>query len=121
MMMFSQQVFIGPPETTKELIYAAYQSLQKGDWATTNKHIMSLNMWSSVKDADRVKAQVTEKIKVEGLRTYLYTYSQFYTTVQLGELAVKYEMEEAKVHPFPQTLPHVYFFSVCAMSAPFCL
>ena len=95
--LFSQQVFIGPPETTKELVFAAYQALQRGDWQKTNEHVMNLQMWSSMKDSQRVKDIVTDKIKTEGLRTYLYTYSQYYTTVQLGELAQKYELDEGAV------------------------
>eukprot|EP01059_Diplonema_ambulator_P025156 TRINITY_DN42153_c0_g1_i1.p1 TRINITY_DN42153_c0_g1~~TRINITY_DN42153_c0_g1_i1.p1 ORF type:complete len:897 (+),score=436.12 TRINITY_DN42153_c0_g1_i1:48-2738(+) len=95
---FSQQVFLGPPESTKEHIYAAYLALQKGDWSTAHDHIMGLPLWGLIDNAEKVKQNITEQIKIVGLRTYLFSYSQYYATVQLGELAEKYGLEESKVH-----------------------
>eukprot|EP01064_Diplonema_japonicum_P033333 TRINITY_DN6528_c2_g1_i1.p1 TRINITY_DN6528_c2_g1~~TRINITY_DN6528_c2_g1_i1.p1 ORF type:complete len:910 (+),score=294.47 TRINITY_DN6528_c2_g1_i1:37-2766(+) len=95
---FSQQVFLGPPETTKEHIYAAYLALQKGDWSTANQHIMVLPLWNLIGNSDKVKDMITQHVKTVGLRTYLFSFSQYYATVQLGELAEKYGLEESKVH-----------------------
>ena len=95
---FTQQVFLGPPETTKEVIYAAFLSLQKGDWKAAYDRVMGLGFWRLIRGEEKVKAMLTEQIKLVGLRTYLFTFSQYYATVQLGELAVKYQLEESKVH-----------------------
>eukprot|EP00755_Sulcionema_specki_P001519 Sspe_Gene.3271::Locus_1073_Transcript_1_1_Confidence_1.000_Length_2932::g.3271::m.3271/K03252/EIF3C; translation initiation factor 3 subunit C len=94
----SHQVFLGPPETTKEIVYNAALALQKGDWKTCRDRILSLNLWKLMPNCEDVKEMIVEHIKVVGLRTYLFTYSQYYTTVQLGDLADRYELPEPKVH-----------------------
>jgi len=94
---FSHSVFLGPPETTKELIYAAFGALSDGDWREAHRLIMKMNAWTVMRDVEKIQAMVTERLKVCALRTYLFTFSRFYASVRLNELATKYELPEEKV------------------------
>lgn len=46
----------------------------------------------------KVKEQLIEKIKVESLRTYLFSFSSVYDSISLDKLAASYELERAVVH-----------------------
>jgi len=47
---------------------------------------------------EKVQAMLLEKIKAEGLRTYLFTFSPFYDSLSLPQLCSMFEMERY-VHP----------------------
>eukprot|EP01065_Artemidia_motanka_P025428 TRINITY_DN30423_c0_g1_i1.p1 TRINITY_DN30423_c0_g1~~TRINITY_DN30423_c0_g1_i1.p1 ORF type:complete len:926 (+),score=372.24 TRINITY_DN30423_c0_g1_i1:73-2778(+) len=94
---FSHQVFLGPPETTKELIFATYNALSEGNWREAHRLVSKMTLWTVMRDPEPVKAMITERIKICALRTYLFTFSRFYASVHLGELAQKYELPDTKV------------------------
>ena len=55
-------------------------------------------VWDLFHDAEAVKLQLSEKIKVESLRTYLFTYSSIYDSVSLVKLAQMHDLPIAIVH-----------------------
>jgi translation initiation factor 3 subunit C len=57
-----------------------------------------LDMWTLMIDAENVKKMLFEKIKVEAMRTYLFTYSHHYDTIASSNLSAMFALEERFVH-----------------------
>jgi translation initiation factor 3 subunit C len=95
---YESQVFLGPPENTRDHIYAASKALLHGDWETCYKLIAELGVWELVPTGVQIKEMLQQRIKEEGLRAYLLQYAQFYETVSLKSMGDKFELEERIVH-----------------------
>ena len=72
-------------------------------------------MWDLFQDTARVKEQLTEKIKVESLRTYLFSYSSVYDSISLDKLAAMYDLDRSVVH---STVSKMIINEELAVSAP---
>ena len=55
-------------------------------------------MWNLFRDPEKIKAMVGRKIQEESLRTYLFTYSGIYDSLNLQTLAEMFDLEVATVH-----------------------
>jgi len=95
---FDRQVFTGPPENTRDCIVAAARALMSGDWKKTVDILLNLKAWDLIPNSDFVKAMLRRKIQEEGLRTYLFTYSQYYDSLGLNELSAIFELTSNTVH-----------------------
>ncbi|KAF8324477.1 eukaryotic translation initiation factor 3 subunit 8 N-terminus-domain-containing protein [Cantharellus anzutake] len=82
-----RQVFTGPPESTRDHIMQASRALQDGEWEKCKDLIQSIKIWSLMPEEATVKEMLAKRIQEEGLRTYLFTYSAYYTTASLSSLA----------------------------------
>ncbi|KAI6241205.1 Eukaryotic translation initiation factor 3 subunit C [Aphelenchoides fujianensis] len=93
---------IGPPENTREHIVAASRAMLKGDWRKCRDFIinekMNTKVWNLFRNADGVRAMVSERIQKETLRTYLLMYSTVYTTVSFETLCNLFELERPRVY-----------------------
>ena len=99
---YNHQVFTGPPEQTRDFVMRAAKALMKGDWKTCADLVTTLPVWKLVPGpgaADDIATMLTEKIKVEGLRTYLLAFSaQAYDSLSLPQLCGMFEMTQNAVH-----------------------
>ncbi|KAF8495846.1 eukaryotic translation initiation factor 3 subunit 8 [Gautieria morchelliformis] len=82
-----RQVFTGPPETTRDHIMQASKALQDGEWEKCRDLIQSIKIWSLMPGAQSVKDMLARRIQEEGLRTYLFTYAPYYSTLSLSLLS----------------------------------
>ncbi|KAJ7209487.1 eukaryotic translation initiation factor 3 subunit 8 N-terminus-domain-containing protein [Mycena pura] len=82
-----RQVFTGPPESTRDHIMQASKALQDGDWEQCRDLIQSIKIWSLMPEAAAVKEMLAKCIQEHGLRTYLFTYAPYYSTLSLSLLA----------------------------------
>ncbi|KAF9241170.1 eukaryotic translation initiation factor 3 subunit 8 N-terminus-domain-containing protein [Melanogaster broomeanus] len=78
-----RQVFTGPPESTRDHIMQASKALQDGEWEKCRDLIQSIKIWSLMPEAASVKEMLAKRIQEQGLRTYLFTYAPYYTTLSL--------------------------------------
>lgn len=95
---YESQVFLGPPENTRDHLYAASKALLIGDWEKCYELISSLPVWDLVPTGEKIKAMLQQKIKEEGLRAYLLQYAQFYETVSLESMSSKFQLTNNIVH-----------------------
>ncbi|CAN0037666.1 unnamed protein product [Ectocarpus sp. 4 AP-2014] len=99
--IFNRQVFTGPPENIRDHVIAAAKRLMEGDWKRCSDLILGLDVWNLIPGegcAELVKAMVKEKIQVEALRTYLFTYSPHYESLSLPTLCEMFDMQKSKAH-----------------------
>ena len=98
---YNHQVFTGPPEQTRDFVMHAAKCLMKGDWKSCAEMVCRMDVWSLVPGEGavaRTKEMLTEKIKLEGLRTYLFAFSAQYDSLSLGQLCGMFEMSKTEVH-----------------------
>jgi len=93
-----RQVFSGPPENTRDFVLASAKSLAKGDWKNALNRLLSLKVWELTPNVDSVKDMLKRKLQEEGLRTYLFSYSNYYTSLSLKGLSEMFELPESVVH-----------------------
>ncbi|KIK39372.1 hypothetical protein CY34DRAFT_808359 [Suillus luteus UH-Slu-Lm8-n1] len=82
-----RQVFTGPPESTRDHIMQASKALQDGEWEKCRDLIQSIKIWSLMPEVALVKEMLAKRIQEQGLRTYLFTYAPYYSTLSLSLLS----------------------------------
>lgn len=81
---------------------AAAKAMRCGNWNACSNFIVNVKMnakvWDLFYEADRVREMITKFIKEESLRTYLFTYSNVYTSISIPSLSEMFELPKEKVH-----------------------
>ncbi len=99
--IYSHQVFTGPPEQTRDHVMRASVALSKGDWKTCVDLCTNLEVWNLVPGEganEGIQKMLASKIKLEGLRTYLFAFSKQYESLSLTQLCAMFEMSKNEVH-----------------------
>ncbi|KAJ1673716.1 Translation initiation factor 3 subunit c, partial [Spiromyces aspiralis] len=92
-----RQVFTGPPENTRDHIMAASKALATGDWEQCKEFIDSIKIWDLMPNIEDIKAMLSEKIRQEALRTYLFTYASHYDSITVANLSEMFSLSISKV------------------------
>ncbi len=102
---YNHQVFTGPPEQTRDFVMRAAKSLMKGDWKKCAELLANLDVWAlvpsdttGVSAKEQIATMLTNKIKLEGLRTYLFAFAAQYDSLSLSQLCGMFEMSKNEVH-----------------------
>lgn len=97
-----RQSLVGPPESMREHVVAAAKAMRCGNWSACATFIvnkkMNTKVWDLFYEADRVREMLTKFIKEESLRTYLFTYSNVYSSISIPSLAAMFDLALPKVH-----------------------
>ncbi|KZO95596.1 hypothetical protein CALVIDRAFT_499931 [Calocera viscosa TUFC12733] len=92
-----RQVFMGPPEHTRDHIMQASRALQDGEWEKCRDLIEGMKVWSLMGNEKQVKEMLAQRIQEEGVRTYLFTFAPYYTTVSLELLSKTFSLSVRSV------------------------
>jgi translation initiation factor 3 subunit C len=98
---YNHQVFTGPPEQTRDYVMRAAHSLMKGDWKSSSELLCNLGIWKLLPGqgaAQRIGEMLVGKMKLEALRTYLFTFSAQYDSLSLSQLCGMFELSKSEVH-----------------------
>ncbi|XP_064542413.1 eukaryotic translation initiation factor 3 subunit C [Drosophila montana] len=97
-----RQSLVGPPESMREHVVAAAKAMRCGNWQACANFIvnkkMNTKVWDLFYESERVREMLVKFIKEESLRTYLFTYSNVYTSISIPSLSQMYELPLPKVH-----------------------
>lgn len=99
--IYERQIFTGPPEQTRDHVMCATRALRVGDWARCSDLLCSLDAWQLIPGDDapvKIKEMLTQKIKTEGLRTYVLRYGNRYDSLSLEQLANMFDLPKNEVH-----------------------
>lgn len=91
-----RQVFLGPPENTRDHIMQASKALSAGEWERCRELIQAIKIWDLLPDAS-IKEMLGKKVQEEGLRTYLFTYASYYDTIGIQQLSTMFDLSAASV------------------------
>jgi len=90
-----------PPDHHKDSLMLAAKAMKLGDWRKCVGFVINekLNktIWSRFNNSAEVIKMLEEKLKVECLRTYMFTYSQFYTNISNEWLSDNFELPQEQV------------------------
>ncbi|KAI8348039.1 eukaryotic translation initiation factor 3 subunit 8 N-terminus-domain-containing protein [Choanephora cucurbitarum] len=92
-----RQTFIGRPENTRDHIMSAAKALASGEWGKAKDFILAIKIWRLMPDHEKITSMLVDKIQEEGLRTYLFTYASYYTTIGLSELGSMFGLSKERV------------------------
>lgn len=97
-----RQSLVGPPESMREHVVAAAKAMRCGNWVACSTFVvnkkMNTKVWDLFYEADRVRAMLTKFVKEESLRTYLFTYSNVYSSISIPSLSEMFDLPKQKVH-----------------------
>ena len=89
--------FQGPPETSRDFVVYSAKAMQKGDWESSVSYLQSVKSWNMLPNKDVVMENLVERIKIESMKSYLYTYKKFYSKFSVKQLAGVFSLDAAKV------------------------
>ncbi|KAI8356567.1 eukaryotic translation initiation factor 3 subunit 8 N-terminus-domain-containing protein [Choanephora cucurbitarum] len=92
-----RQAFCGPPENTRDHIMSAAKALASGEWEKAKDFILAIKIWDLMTETQEIKDMLVRKIQEEGLRTYLFTYASYYTTLGLAQLSSMFGLSVSSV------------------------
>ncbi|SCU79499.1 LADA_0B01090g1_1 [Lachancea dasiensis] len=78
--------FQGPPETLRDRILYAAKAMQRGDWEQSVDYLKSVPTWSLLPNTEEMLRNLAERVQVESLRTYIFTYKRFYSKLSVQKL-----------------------------------
>ncbi|CAM0136459.1 Translation initiation factor 3 subunit c [Umbelopsis sp. WA50703] len=87
-----RQAFLGPPENIRDHIMGAAKALASGEWEKSRELIMAIKIWDLMPNTQHIKDMLARKIQEEGLRTYLFTYASYYSTIGLAQLSKMFDL-----------------------------
>lgn len=97
-----RQPVVGPPENMREHVVAASRAMKNGDWQACLNYLinekMNAKVWDLIPQANNVKLILTEKIKEESMRTYLFKYSSVYESLSILNLSEMFELPKSQVY-----------------------
>ncbi|CAO3655012.1 unnamed protein product [Mucor hiemalis] len=93
-----RQAFSGPPENTRDHIMSAAKALASGEWEKAKDFILAIKVWDLMTETQEIKEMLVRKIQEEGLRTYLFTYASYYSTLGLTQLAGMFDLSVSSVN-----------------------
>eukprot|EP01129_Flabellula_baltica_P004210 TRINITY_DN1444_c0_g1_i1.p1 TRINITY_DN1444_c0_g1~~TRINITY_DN1444_c0_g1_i1.p1 ORF type:complete len:835 (+),score=231.53 TRINITY_DN1444_c0_g1_i1:155-2659(+) len=95
---YKKNVFIGPPENTREKIIVASEKLFNGDWKACQNMLDQLDIWSLIDDSDTLKKSLYDQIRKESLRSFLLTNGKFYDSLSIDLLSSRFELDPETIH-----------------------
>lgn len=86
----------------REHVVAAAKAMRCGNWSACANFIvnkrMNAKVWDLFHEPDSVREMITRFIKENSLSTYLFTYSNVYSSISIPQLATMFDLSKEKVH-----------------------
>lgn len=91
-----RSIFKGPPENTRDYILHAADALLSGDFEKAIELINHIKIWNLFNNKS-LKSMLSEKLTEQGLKTYIYLVSSYYSKLSLQQLADKFHLSISRV------------------------
>lgn len=97
--MYNNQVFVGPPETTREHVLAATKAILEGDWKKGYSYLSKMDVWNLLPGdgGQQVKALLMTRIQEEAIRCYLLVNAEYYDSISLEHICAMFGLEQVQV------------------------
>eukprot|EP01039_Chlorochromonas_danica_P001890 gene1890-2067_t len=96
---YNNQVFAGPPETTREHVMAATKSILEGDWKRGYNFLAKMDVWNLLpgEGGHLVKQLLMTRIQEEAIRCYLLVNADYYDSISLAHICEMFGLEQVQV------------------------
>lgn len=94
---YEKSGFQGPPETLRDHVLYAAKAMQKGDWLQSASYLKAIPTWSLLSGYEDVLLKLTEKVQIESLKTYIFTYKRFYSKLSIDRLSQLFDLSQSRV------------------------
>lgn len=91
---FDKQNYQPPAETSRDLILFAAKAMQVGDWKKCVDYLLNIKIWTQLQNNQEILKNLQERIKLESLKTYLFTYRRFYNNLAVAKLMERFELSK---------------------------
>lgn len=93
---YRKQAFVGPPETVREHVLFATESILAGRWKEACQSLLEhLDVWSFIPgqgNANKVRQALQQRIQEEAVRCHLLQCSDVYEDITLSQLAQTFDL-----------------------------
>ncbi|SCU98767.1 LAMI_0F16160g1_1 [Lachancea mirantina] len=94
---YDKSSFQGPPETLRDHVLYAAKAMQRGDWQESIGYLRAIPTWSLLPNSAAILDQLEERVQVESLRTYIFTFKRFYSKLSVKKLSELFGLSNEKV------------------------
>lgn len=94
---YEKSSFQGPPETLRDHVLYAAKSMQRGDWSKCVGYLRVISTWSLLPQSEKMLDKLAERVQIESLRTYVFTFKRFYSKLSVARLSQLFDLSEEKV------------------------
>jgi translation initiation factor 3 subunit C len=98
-------------DTPRDVIMSAAKALYDGDWKKSYDFLVSLKMWSYIRQADNVKAVMLVRIKREALRSFLLVNGSHYTSISMDVLKNMFDLPDHVIMQITNKMLHTDLIS----------
>lgn len=110
---FDKQNYQPPAETSRDFILYAAKAMQTGEWMKCYDYLLKIKAWNQLANNEEIMANLQQRIKIESLKTYLFTYKRFYSTITVSKLSEKFELSsETIVDEIPKLIKQFELTSI---------
>ncbi len=95
---YERQTFTGPPESVRDHVMAATRQLMAGDYKQAYAYVSSLTVWNLLPERESVLGMLEQRMREDGLKTYLLMYSGLYSSMSLQQLCDMFDLDASKTH-----------------------
>lgn len=103
-----KSIFHGPPETLRDHILYAAKAMQKGDYVQSVKYLRKISVWSLLSKSEDIVNQLSERVQIETLKTYIFTYKRFYSKISIAKLSNLFDLSEEQVLSVAESIINEY-------------
>jgi len=89
---YEKQHFLGPPENSREHVFAALCAFRKSDWRNCVEHLKNITCWSSFGESRDFLTPLIQTVKVDCLRNFLSANRGSYANVSIAHLQNKFAL-----------------------------
>ncbi|SCU86414.1 LAFA_0E00606g1_1 [Lachancea sp. 'fantastica'] len=90
---YDKSSFQGPPETLRDRVLYSAKAMQRGDWEQSVSFLKSIPTWSTLPNTEEMIANLSQRVQIESLRTYIFTYKRFYSKLSVEKLCEMFGLE----------------------------
>ncbi|SCU86810.1 LANO_0C09274g1_1 [Lachancea nothofagi CBS 11611] len=105
---YDKSSFQGPPETLRDRVLYAAKAMQRGDWDQSVEYLRSVPTWSLLPNTEEMLTNLAERVQVESLRTYIFTYKRFYSKLSIQRLCELFGLAPESVVEIVQSIISQY-------------
>lgn len=110
---FNKQNYQPPAESSRDLIIFSAKAMQSGDWTKCYEYLLKIKVWNQLLNHEEILEHLQKRIKLESLRTYLFTYKRFYSNISIKQLSDRFQLpEDTILEEIPKVLKNMEITSI---------